>query len=95
MIYALDSHNDDICKFSDDGKFLDRFPSGANSPNALAFDPNGRLFISDTSSIKVLDPGGQVIKSLPSYQAFGLVFNQQGELLVAARPHVLKHKMNF
>ncbi len=95
MIYALDSHNDDICKFSADGKFLDRFPSGANTPHALAFDPNGRLFISDTSSIKVLDPGGQVLKTLPSYQAFGLAFNQQGELFVASRPHVLKHKLNF
>lgn len=95
-IYALDDHTEEICKFSSDGKFLDRFPSKANSPNAIAVDPQGRLFVVDASEIKVLDPNsGQVIRELDAYQAFAVAFNQSGEMFTAARPYVLKHKLNF
>lgn len=94
-IFALDNHNGDICKFSPEGKFLDRFASGSRSPNALAFDPKGRLFVSDTSTIFVLEPSGQALRSLKAYQAFGITFDQNGDLLIAARPYVLKQKLNF
>ena len=94
-IFALDSHNDDICKFSPDGKFLNRFKSGANAPHALAVDPQGRLFVSDTSTIFVLDSNGQALRSLDTSQAFGIAFNEDGELFIAARPYVLKYKLNF
>ncbi len=95
IIYALDDHNDGICKFSPEGKFLDRFSSSANSPHALAVDPKGRLFVSNTNTILVLDPNGQVVGSLKTHQAFGIAFDLQGDLFIASRPHVLKHKLNF
>lgn len=95
MIYALDDHANEICKFSADGKFLDRFPTGAGSPNAIAVDPVGRIYVSDTSDIEVLDLSGQKLRSLRSNQAFGMAFNQQGELFVASRPYVLKHWLSF
>jgi len=94
-IYALDDHNNDICKFSPDGKFLDRFSSSANSPNAIAVDPKGRLFVSDASEIFALDSSGKVLESLDASQAFGVAFNQDGDLFIASRPYVLKHKLNF
>ncbi len=95
FIYALDNRSDDICKFSPQGKFIDRFSSGANSPHALAIDPKGRLFVSDTSTIFVLDSSGEALQSIDTYQAFGITFDQNGDLFIAARPNVLKHRLNF
>jgi hypothetical protein len=94
-IYALDSSRGDICKFSADGKFLNRIPTGASSPNGIAIAPSGRIFVSDVSSILVFDENGQKIKSFKATQAFGMAFNDAGELFVASRPYVVKYKLNF
>jgi streptogramin lyase len=94
-IYALDSHNGDICKFSADGKFLNRIPTGTTSPNGIAIAPSGRIFVSDVSSILVFDENGQKVKSFRATQAFGMAFNDAGELFVASRPYVIKYKLNF
>ncbi len=94
-LYALDDHSNEICKFSADGKFLDRFPSESGSPNAISVDPQGRIFVSDTSEINVLDTSGHLLKTFKSNQAFGLTFDQQGNLYIATRPYVVKQKLNF
>ena len=94
-IYAVDNHSGEICKFSSDGKFLNRFASHANSPNGIAVDPKGRIFVADTSYIKVLDTNGNLLRDLKSYQAFGVAFDQAGDLFIAARPNVIKQKLNF
>jgi sugar lactone lactonase YvrE len=95
VIYAIDRTADDICKFTMDGKFLNRFPTGASSPNAIAIDPQGRIFVSETSRIRALDSSGKGIKTFDAYQAFGLAFNPAGELFVASRPHVIKYVLDF
>lgn len=94
-IYALDSHNGDICKFSPQATFLNRMPTGTSSPNGIAIAPSGRIFVSDTSSIHVFDESGRAVKSFRSSQAFGMAFNDAGELFVASRPWVVKYKLNF
>jgi sugar lactone lactonase YvrE len=94
-IYAIDSHNDDVCKFDADGKFLNRFPSHANAPHDIAVDPRGQLFVSDTNEIIVLKPDGELFRKLPSYQAFGLTFDGTGDMYVAARPYVIKYSLTF
>lgn len=94
-IYAVDRTSDDICKFAPDGKFLNRFPSGANSPNAIAIDPSGRIFVSDTSSIKVLDASGKPLTQFDSYQAFGMAFDLQGNMFLASRPYVVKYSIEL
>lgn len=94
-IYAIDQHNGDICKFSPDVKFLNRFPTNSRSPNAIAVDRNGRIFISKTSNIDVFDQNGRAVKSFETNQAFGMAFNEAGELLVASRPFVVKYRVNF
>lgn len=94
-IFALDLPGGDICKFSPQGKFLNRFPSGARSPNGIAIAPSGRIFVSDTNTIYVLSENGQPVRSFMTRQAFGMAFNDQEELFVAARPGVLKYKLNF
>ena len=95
VLYMTDRTARDICKFSQDGKFLNRFPHGGNSAHALAFDPAGRLYVSDTSSIKVLDSLGNRLAELPAYQAFGLTFNQAGEMFLASRPYVVKYSVEL
>ncbi len=94
-IFTLDRTGGDVCKFSRDGKFLNRFPSGARSPNDLALDPTGRLFVSDTSTIYALDENGRRLGTFEATQAFGLAFNDAGELFVASRPYVVKYNVNF
>lgn len=94
-IYAVDGQNGDICKFSPEGKFLNRFKSGTSTSRPIAIDNKGRIFVSDVSSIYVFDAEGKKINSFDTTQAFGMVFNDADELFVAARPFVLKYKINF
>lgn len=94
-IYALDSPKGNICKFGPDGKFLNRMSTGTSSPNAIAIAPSGRIFVSDTSNIHVFDENGQKVKSFRATQAFGMDFNDAGELFVASRPWVIKYKLNL
>lgn len=93
VIYALDDQNGDVCKFGSDGKFLNRFKSNSNSPNAIAIDPKGRVFVADTSRIYVFDADGKAIDSFRATQAFGITFNDKGELFVASRPFVVKYEI--
>ena len=94
-IYMLGRNEKDVFKFSPDGKFLNRFPHSANSANTIAVDPVGRIFIAETSSIKVFDANGQKVADLKSYQAFGLAFNSEGEMFLASRPYVVKYRLDL
>jgi hypothetical protein len=40
-----------------------------------------------------LDAGGKAIDSFEATQAFGITFNEKGELFVAARPFVVKYEI--
>lgn len=96
QIYAVDRSKGDICRFSADGKFLNRFNAKATiSPSSIAVDNKGRIFASDVSEINVFNADGTFINSIPEKQAFGMVFNDADELFVASRPFVVKYKVNF
>jgi DNA-binding beta-propeller fold protein YncE len=94
-IYAFDDHTNEICKFSPEGKFLNRIPAVARSTNSFSIDPAGRFFVSDTNTVYVLDPAGKQIGSFPTSQAFGIAFDQAGSVYVASRPNVVKYQLNF
>lgn len=94
VIYLITKTETAVCKFSTDGKFLDRFKV-EGSPNAIAIDNKGRIFISDTSEINVFDAEGKQLESFKTNQAFGMAFNDAGELFVASRPFVVKYQINF
>ncbi len=94
VIYMITKTENYICKFSADGKFLDRFKV-EGSPNAIAIDNKGRIFISNTSDINVFDAEGKELESFRTNQAFGMAFNDAGELFVASRPFVVKYQLNF
>jgi streptogramin lyase len=94
-IFMLGRTDKDVFKFTMDGKFLDRFPHGGNSPNAIAIGPSGRIFIADTSRIKVLDAAGNKLADIKAYQAFGMAFNSNGELFLADRPFITKYSLDL
>jgi DNA-binding beta-propeller fold protein YncE len=93
-IYALGVFNSTVFKFGPDGKFLDQFGHEGEqaiefAPDAIAVDGQGRIYVSN-SPIKVFDVGGQFIASIEIPQAFGLTFDDEGYLYVAARTKVVK-----
>jgi DNA-binding beta-propeller fold protein YncE len=96
-IYALGTFAEGVFKFSPDGKFLNRFGSAGHQPGqfsaaqTIALDGKGRVFISDSQGIQVFDADGRYLTQFkPEGVAFGLVFNDKNELLVASRTKVLK-----
>ena len=94
-IYLLGRNEKDVFRFSPDGKFLNRFTHSANSANAIAVDPAGRIFVAETSSIKVFDAAGQKLADLKAYQAFGMAFNSEGEMFLATRPYIAKYRLDL
>ena len=89
-----------IFKFGSDGKYITRFGSSGEgagqfgSLSALAIDGQGRLFVSDSSGIKVINPAGSPLASIDiSGGADSFVFDDTGALVVATRNEVLKFKV--
>jgi Ribosomal protein L7/L12 C-terminal domain len=95
QIYAVDRSKGDVCIFSPDGKFLNRFKTGVSTSRPIAIDNKGRIFISDVSYIYAFDASGNKINSFDTTQAFAITFNDADELFVAARPFVIKYKLKF
>ena len=100
-IYALGSFNDSVFKFGPDGKFLNRFggagdqPGQFRAPSAIAVDGKGRIFVSDFKGAQVFDGNGRFLRLFkPKGTTSGMVFNDQNEMFIAARKHVLKYSIN-
>ncbi len=100
-IYALGSFNNAVLKFSPDGKYLTRFgddgdqPGQFRAPSAIAVDGKGRVFVSDIKGVQVFDSNGRYLTVFsPGGIASGMVFNDNNELLIAARTKVLKLKVD-
>lgn len=101
-IYALSTHRAAVFKFSADGRFVNRFGGSGDEPgqlhaaDAIAVDGQGRVYVSDIRGIHVFDPDGRYLDTfdVPGNVAFGMTFNDQNELLVAARTEVIKYALN-
>lgn len=100
-IYALGTFNNAVFKFAPDGKFLTRFGEAGNEPGqfraafAIAVDGKGRVYVSDIKGIQIFDANGRYLRVLkPDGIAFGLVFNDKGELFIASRTQVLKYTID-
>jgi sugar lactone lactonase YvrE len=96
-MYALGTFANGVFKFNSDGKFVNRFGGSGDqsgqfrAAHAIAVDGKGRIFVSDIKGIQVFDSDGRYLNLIKlDAPAFGLVFNDQNELLVAARNKVLK-----
>ena len=100
-IYALGSFTSAVFKFSPEGKFLNRFGGAGDqtgqfrAPHAIAVDGKGRVFVSDVKGIQVFDSDGRYLSVFkPGGSAFGMVFNDKNELVIAARNKVVKYALN-
>jgi DNA-binding beta-propeller fold protein YncE len=96
-IYALGTFNSSVFKFAPDGKFMTRFgdsgdqPGQFRAPSAIAVDGKGRVYVSDFKGVQVFDSNGRYLTVFkPQGSASGMVFNDNDELFVAARDHVIK-----
>ncbi|HKG47208.1 MAG TPA: NHL repeat-containing protein [Pyrinomonadaceae bacterium] len=99
-IYALGRFNDGIFKFARDGKFMNRFGSAGDQPGqfrapySIAVDGHGRVYVGDIKGIQVFDGSGRYLNLIDvKGVAFGMVFNDQNELFVVARDHVVKYSV--
>lgn len=93
-IFAVSRFGKDLAKFSADGKFVDRFKIKSATIDDMAIDPKGRIFLTDASGIYVYDADGNLVTSFDANQCFALIFNEQGELLTATRPFIVKYSVN-
>jgi streptogramin lyase len=100
-IYALGSFTSAVFKFSPEGKFLNRFGGSGDqsgqfrATHAIAVDGKGRVFVSDTKGIQVFDSDGRYLTVFKvDGPAFGMVFNDKNELVVAARNKVIKYEFH-
>ncbi len=94
-MFMLGRPRDEVIVFSGAGKFLNRIKTEVRSPNDIALDAEGRIYLSDTNSIHVLDPDGRMLKVVKATQAFGMAINDSGEMFVASRPYVVKQRIGF
>jgi len=66
-------------------------PGQFSAAHSIAVDGKGRVFVGDIQGIHVFDPDGRFLAVIKvDGPAFGLVFNDNNELLVAARNKVIK-----
>ncbi|HEV2904498.1 MAG TPA: hypothetical protein VGW32_05600, partial [Pyrinomonadaceae bacterium] len=100
-IYALGSFTSAVFKFSPEGKFLNRFGGSGDqsgqfrATHAIPVDGKGRVFVSDTKGVQVFDSDGRYLTVFKvDGPAFGMVFNDKNELVVAARNKVIKFALN-
>src|ERR1044071_379701 len=101
-IYVLGSFNEAVFKYSPDGRFLNKFGGDGDGAGqfravqAIAVDGQGRVYVSDIKGIQVFDSEGGYLETFKGdgNVAFGMVFNDKNELLVAARTQVLKYRLN-
>lgn len=97
-IYALGTFHDVVFKFAPDGQFITRFgsegeaPGQFRAPHAIAVDGQGRVYISDLKGVQVFDAEGRYLDLIEvDGPGFGMTFNAQNELFVAARHRVIKY----
>lgn len=99
-IYGLGTFSEAVFKFNPEGKFVNRFGGSGHQPgqfsaaHSIAVDGKGRVFVGDIQGIQVFDPDGRFLTVIKvDGPAFGMVFNDQNELLVAARNKVVKYAL--
>ena len=93
-ILAFDRENGEICKFSTDGKFLNRISTDIKSPSGLAVSGAGHIYVSNVNTVNIIDEKGKAVGSFKTNQAFGITFDRFDDIFVASRPFVVKYKIN-
>jgi sugar lactone lactonase YvrE len=96
-----------VLKYSPQGNFIDQFggeakdaainePGKFTSPEAIAVDGYGRIYVSDFLNIQVFDPSGTYLNSIgiDKGAAFGLAFDDQNNFYVVTNQNIVtKYKV--
>jgi DNA-directed RNA polymerase subunit RPC12/RpoP len=100
-IYVLAYFNNAVFKYAADGRYISRFGSEGSEPGQFRFtddiavDNQGRVYVSDSNGIQVFDPDGRYLDRIEvEGPAFGLAFDSQDNLYVAARDRIYKYTLN-
>lgn len=98
---ALGDAQDLVFKFNAQGQYVTRFgqtgsePGTFRSPQAIAVDGQGRVYVGDVFGIHIFDNNGAFLDFFTVEGAvFDIKFNDQGELLVTNRTTVYKYAIN-
>ena len=102
-IYLLGRFHDSVFHYTSTGKFVNRIGSGGNgegqlrSPHDVAVDGQGRIYIADSNGILVFAPDGRYLHTFGSNRgmAFGLAFDEHGDLYAACRTHIVKFRPRY
>lgn len=100
--YVLGSFASQVFKFDRTGKFVDAIGGPGNEPgqfsavDAIAVDPQGRIYVSDNKGIQVFTADGRYLDrfDIPKSVASGMAFDDNGHLWVAAREQVYELKVD-
>lgn len=99
-LYILDHTNQIVMKFGPEGQYIDKFggkgegPGQFRSPDSLAIDTQGRIYVGESRRIQIFDRDGNYLDEIPfDGLAFGMVINDQDELYVASRTEFLKFEL--
>jgi len=99
-IYALGTFNAAVFKFTPQGKFVTQFGGAGEQPgqfraaDSIAVDGKGRVFVGDVKGIQVFDNNGRYLQVFKSEGgASSMVFNDNNELFVVGRRHVIKYTL--
>lgn len=94
-IYAFVRPEGDLVKFSREGKFLTRIKTDVRSPQDIAIDPSGNIYLTNVSTIHVFNGDGKPLKTIKTNQAFGIDINDKGDIFAAVRPEVVKLRIDL
>lgn len=96
--YLLAHNAQALLKYSPEGRFLDRFSPPPDdkdffwTANDIAINQQGHVFVSNGLAVHIFNDNGAYLEAIPTLGvAFGISFNDQNQLIVAARDHVEIH----
>lgn len=105
-VYVLESWDSVVFKLGPSGNLITKFGgrpkpgSSEKSPSMfdtgaeyLEIDPKGRVFVSQVSRVSVFNSDGNYLFDFDTKQAFGMAFNDAGQLVVAERPEIVKYEI--
>jgi DNA-directed RNA polymerase subunit RPC12/RpoP len=100
-VFILNGSDDEVLKFTPDGRFLSRFGSSGDeagqlsSPDAIAIDGQGRVYVTDFKGIQVFGADGRYLGKMDvDGYAFALAFDNQWRLYAATnKPRVLRYEI--
>jgi outer membrane protein assembly factor BamB/DNA-directed RNA polymerase subunit RPC12/RpoP len=101
-VYVLSEHDNEIFKFTSQGKFIDRIAIEDNKPNqsllvdCIAVDGQGRIYVGGSNKISIFSPAGQYLLTFEANigNVWMMAFNpQNGDLYTVSNNSVSRYAL--